>query len=74
MNYYGQNFVGTVVRMLISAYLSVRLNIPQNEGDLWFFPPGVPHSLQATNATEDGAEFLLVGPEIPRHPIFPLKC
>ncbi|EKM56995.1 uncharacterized protein PHACADRAFT_142076 [Phanerochaete carnosa HHB-10118-sp] len=31
-----------------------------NQGDLWFFPAGVPHSLQATNATEDGAEFLLV--------------
>ncbi|EKM54942.1 uncharacterized protein PHACADRAFT_142732 [Phanerochaete carnosa HHB-10118-sp] len=31
-----------------------------NKGDLWFFPAGVPHSLQATNATEDGAEFLLV--------------
>ncbi|KAI0926167.1 hypothetical protein AcV5_008697 [Taiwanofungus camphoratus] len=29
-------------------------------GDLWYFPPGVPHSLQATNQTEDGAEFLLV--------------
>ncbi|EKM57208.1 uncharacterized protein PHACADRAFT_91659, partial [Phanerochaete carnosa HHB-10118-sp] len=29
-------------------------------GDLWFFPAGVPHSLQATNATEDGTEFLLV--------------
>ena len=27
---------------------------------MWFFPAGVPHSLQATNATEDGAEFLLV--------------
>ncbi|EKM56990.1 uncharacterized protein PHACADRAFT_92227 [Phanerochaete carnosa HHB-10118-sp] len=31
-----------------------------NKGDLWFFPAGVPHTLQATNATEDGAEFLLV--------------
>lgn len=31
-----------------------------NQGDLWFFPAGVPHSLQATNATEDGSEFLLV--------------
>ncbi|PCH42517.1 oxalate oxidase [Wolfiporia cocos MD-104 SS10] len=29
-------------------------------GDLWYFPPGIPHSLQATNQTEDGAEFLLV--------------
>ncbi|KAF7335580.1 Oxalate oxidase [Mycena venus] len=29
-------------------------------GDLWFFPPGIPHSLQATNQTEGGSEFLLV--------------
>ncbi|KAL7783079.1 Bicupin, oxalate decarboxylase/oxidase [Trichoderma ceciliae] len=27
------------------------------EGDVWFFPPGVPHSIQAF---ENGAEFLLV--------------
>ncbi|CCM04958.1 uncharacterized protein FIBRA_07155 [Fibroporia radiculosa] len=29
-------------------------------GDLWFFPPGIPHSLQATSDNPDGAEFLLV--------------
>ncbi|KAJ7082938.1 oxalate decarboxylase [Mycena belliarum] len=29
-------------------------------GDLWFFPPGVPHSLQATNDSADGSEFLLI--------------
>ncbi|KAF9221202.1 Bicupin oxalate decarboxylase oxidase [Gyrodon lividus] len=29
-------------------------------GDLWYFPAGIPHSLQATNDTADGAEFLLV--------------
>ncbi|THH00058.1 hypothetical protein EW026_g2444 [Hermanssonia centrifuga] len=29
-------------------------------GDLWFFPAGTPHSLQATDADPDGAEFLLV--------------
>jgi oxalate decarboxylase family bicupin protein len=34
----------------------------QKEGDLWYFPAGFPHSLQATNATADGAEFLLVFP------------
>lgn len=28
-------------------------------GDLWFFPPGYPHSIQAKNST-DGAEFLLI--------------
>ncbi|KAL0575831.1 hypothetical protein V5O48_006139 [Marasmius crinis-equi] len=32
-------------------------------GDLWFFPAGVPHSLQATNDTEEGSEFLLVFPD-----------
>ncbi|KZT66997.1 oxalate decarboxylase [Daedalea quercina L-15889] len=29
-------------------------------GDLWYFPPGIPHSLQATNQSEGGAEFLLI--------------
>ncbi|KAF9264373.1 oxalate decarboxylase [Marasmius fiardii PR-910] len=32
-------------------------------GDLWFFPPGIPHSLQATNDTEEGSEFLLIFPD-----------
>ncbi|KAH8118035.1 RmlC-like cupin domain-containing protein, partial [Phellopilus nigrolimitatus] len=31
-----------------------------NEGDLWYFPPGIPHSLQATDADPAGTEFLLV--------------
>ncbi|KAJ7634657.1 RmlC-like cupin domain-containing protein [Roridomyces roridus] len=30
------------------------------EGDIWYFPPGNPHSIQAKNTTEGGAEFLLV--------------
>ncbi|KAI0787733.1 RmlC-like cupin domain-containing protein [Fomes fomentarius] len=30
-----------------------------NPGDLWYFPAGMPHSLQATNDTEDGAEFII---------------
>jgi len=29
-------------------------------GDLWYFPPGLPHSIQAKNTTENGAEFLLI--------------
>ncbi|KAF9020544.1 oxalate decarboxylase [Hymenopellis radicata] len=29
-------------------------------GDLWFFPPGVPHSLQATADDPEGSEFLLI--------------
>ncbi|CCM06425.1 uncharacterized protein FIBRA_08686 [Fibroporia radiculosa] len=29
-------------------------------GDLWYFPSGIPHSLQATNEDPNGVEFLLV--------------
>ncbi|KAF5359108.1 hypothetical protein D9756_002967 [Leucocoprinus leucothites] len=29
-------------------------------GDLWYFPAGVPHSLQATGDDPDGSEFILV--------------
>ena len=32
----------------------------QGPGDLWYFPPGIPHSLQATADDPDGSEFLLV--------------
>ncbi|THG96263.1 hypothetical protein EW026_g5538 [Hermanssonia centrifuga] len=32
-------------------------------GDLWYFPPGIPHSLQATNQSSNGTEFLLVFPD-----------
>lgn len=38
----------------------------QSQGDLWYFPPGIPHSLQATNDDPDGAEFLLVSPQSER--------
>ncbi|KAF8903709.1 oxalate decarboxylase [Gymnopilus junonius] len=31
-----------------------------NPGDLWYFPPGIPHSLQATDVDPDGSEFILV--------------
>lgn len=31
-----------------------------NPGDLWYFPAGIPHSLQATDDDPDGTEFLLV--------------
>ncbi|KAM5542854.1 hypothetical protein V8D89_003238 [Ganoderma adspersum] len=34
-----------------------------NKGDLWYFPPGTPHSLQATNDNPDGTEFLLIFPD-----------
>ncbi|KAJ8462074.1 hypothetical protein ONZ45_g18066 [Pleurotus djamor] len=33
---------------------------PQRAGDLWYFPPGVPHSLQATADDPEGSEFILV--------------
>ncbi|KAF8761674.1 Oxalate Decarboxylase [Rhizoctonia solani] len=29
-------------------------------GDLWYFPRGIPHSIQGLNDTADGCEFLLV--------------
>ena len=35
----------------------------QGHGDLWYFPAGVPHSLQATDQNPEGTEFLLVFPE-----------
>ncbi|EPQ59336.1 oxalate decarboxylase [Gloeophyllum trabeum ATCC 11539] len=31
-----------------------------NQGDLWYFPAGVPHSLQATDDNPEGCEFILV--------------
>lgn len=36
------------------------LNSIQGPGDLWYFPAGIPHSLQATADDEDGSEFLLI--------------
>jgi oxalate decarboxylase len=30
------------------------------EGDLWFFPAGIPHSIQGLDSEVDGCEFLLV--------------
>lgn len=36
------------------------LTVTQNAGDLWYFPAGIPHSLQATATDPNGAEFLLV--------------
>ncbi|KAI0290255.1 oxalate decarboxylase [Multifurca ochricompacta] len=39
------------------SYISV-----VHPGDLWFFPAGIPHSLQATADSPDGSEFLLVFP------------
>ncbi|KAI0749398.1 oxalate decarboxylase [Daedaleopsis nitida] len=33
-------------------------NVPK--GSLWYFPPGLPHSIQATGDDDEGVEFLLV--------------
>jgi oxalate decarboxylase len=30
------------------------------EGDLWYFPPGIPHSIRGLDSDVDGCEFLLV--------------
>ena len=60
----GRNFLGTVVSMPeIPHHPSIMLmcNTYKGPGDLWYFPPGIPHTLQATNISEGGAEFLLVG-------------
>ena len=46
----------------------------QNPGDLWFFPAGMPHSLQATAASPDGAEFLLVSRPSPHMLRAKAKC
>ena len=46
------------VLVLITSTKSPKAGI-QGPGDLWYFPPGVPHSLQATGDGE-GSEFLLV--------------
>ncbi|KAJ6558018.1 RmlC-like cupin domain-containing protein [Mycena capillaripes] len=35
-------------------------NTAETEGDIWYFPAGNPHSLQAKNTTKSGAEFLLI--------------
>ncbi|PSR88464.1 hypothetical protein PHLCEN_2v5144 [Hermanssonia centrifuga] len=35
----------------------------EGPGDLWYFPAGVPHSLQATAESTNGTEFLLVFPD-----------
>lgn len=58
----GRNFLGTVVsKPEIPHHPSIMLmrNTYKGPGDLWYFPPGIPHTLQATNISEGGAEFLL---------------
>ncbi|KAG9316071.1 RmlC-like cupin domain-containing protein [Chiua virens] len=60
VNQNGQNYVGNAV--CICTYVGFRslftFNI-KGPGDLWYFPSGIPHSIQATNQSADGTEFLL---------------
>ncbi|KAK7037839.1 hypothetical protein VNI00_010800 [Paramarasmius palmivorus] len=51
----------TQVTSVDSQGRNFRANV--KAGDLWFFPAGVPHSLQATDDDPDGTEFLLVFPD-----------
>ncbi|KAH8116116.1 RmlC-like cupin domain-containing protein [Phellopilus nigrolimitatus] len=50
---------GTTVVTAVDADGCVYVDAAE-EGDLWYFPPGLPHSLQATDDDPDGSEFLLV--------------
>ena len=56
----GQNYVGTAVRPPFYYTRSLLTNCTQHTGDLWYLPPGHPHSLQATADDPAGSEFLLV--------------
>ncbi|GJJ10006.1 hypothetical protein Clacol_004232 [Clathrus columnatus] len=43
------------------ADIETTFNRPsQNQGDVWYFPAGVPHSIQGMDTIADGTEFLLV--------------
>ncbi|CAE6511624.1 unnamed protein product [Rhizoctonia solani] len=43
-------------------HLAAEWELPRRRisGDLWYFPKGIPHSIQGLNDTADGCEFLLV--------------
>lgn len=59
---WGYVFKGTVRVTAVNAD-GQNYEADTNPGDVWYFPPGIPHSLQAVNdtsGTKDGAEFLLV--------------
>ncbi|KAL4067020.1 RmlC-like cupin domain-containing protein [Scleroderma yunnanense] len=53
---------------VLAGYLRVSTITPDGQvyladvgpGDLWYFPPGFPHSIQAKDTTPDGSEFLLI--------------
>ena len=57
----GRVFVDTVVCLIYIIFsLASKSTSSQGPGDLRYFPPGIPHSLQATDDDPDGTEFLLV--------------
>ena len=57
----GQVFAGAVVSNFSNPMKErPHSKHPQEEGDLWYFPPGIPHSLQASADDPAGSEFLLV--------------
>jgi cupin superfamily acireductone dioxygenase involved in methionine salvage len=57
----GRNYLATVVNSLrLTAHHPMITENWQKEGDLWYFPPGVPHSLQATDANPAGGELARV--------------
>ncbi|KAG8216718.1 putative oxalate decarboxylase/oxidase [Butyriboletus roseoflavus] len=53
---------------VLSGYLRVSCFTPQGQiylqdvapGDMWYFPAGYPHSIQAKDTVPEGAEFLLI--------------
>lgn len=57
----GRVFSDAVVSPIRNFTNNSFLNFKQDEGDVWYFPAGIPHSLQATADDPDGSEFLLVG-------------
>jgi uncharacterized RmlC-like cupin family protein len=57
----GKNYLANVVSTQTSSLRhTTHTEISQNPGDLWYFPAGIPHALQATDDDPDGAEFILV--------------
>jgi uncharacterized RmlC-like cupin family protein len=58
-DYDGKNYVANVVSKVLDECGVSLMNV-QKAGDVWYFPAGIPHSLQATSDDPDGSEFLLV--------------
>ena len=56
----GDVWVGDVVSTGAPSTLPPALNLAKSEGDIWYFPAGNPHSLQAKDTNPQGAEFLLI--------------